>query len=131
MTPLDKLEAFICKHHDAARSLAKQSLRHWIIWANDHKYLFLVVGKHGNPCGVAIARPLDDIATVGSQKDNHDPGSSNIYADLLVADSKNAFKLLVAQAVNRFGVRKTLSMHRRGIPKYYDFGKFNLKILRS
>ena len=109
-------------------------MRDWILWASDHNYLFLVVNRDGNPSAMAIARPLDSADAVNGSNVEHSPGSGNIYIDLTIAKFKAAMKPLMAQIVNRFGVRNTISFHRYGRsqkPKFYDFRKFSLKILTS
>ena len=132
MTPLDKLEAFVTDNYSGTLAWDEGTLRDWILWANDNGFLFLAVGKNGNPLGVAIARPLNEARDLSHT--SYHPDGTNIYVDLTVAANKSAMKPLMAQIVNRFGVRSKICFKRYGRgeePRFYDFRKFSLKILRS
>jgi hypothetical protein len=109
----------------------KGTLKDWLLWAFDKGFLFLVLGKDGEPIGMTIARPLSK--PTESRTEYH-LGGSNIYIDLTIAKCKSAMKPLMAQIVNKFGVRNKIVFKRYGRsdePKFYDFRKFSLKILTS
>lgn len=130
MTPLDRLEKFVLDNYECAKGWEKGSVRDWLLWAFDHKFLFLLVGKDLNPAGMVIARPLDPKDAVMDSRTEYTPDSGNIYVDLTIG--KSAMKPLMAQLVERFGIRKTISFHRYGRsqkPKFYDFSTFAMRIL--
>jgi hypothetical protein len=109
----------------------KGTLKDWLLWAFDKGFLFLVLGKDGEPIGMTIARPLSK--PTESRTEYH-PQGSNIYVDLTIAKCKAAMKPLMAQIVNKFGVRSKIVFKRYGRSesiKAYDFRKFSLKILTS
>jgi hypothetical protein len=131
VTPLDKLEAFVLEHYSHCLTWEDGVVKDWLLWAFSKGFLFLVVGKDGNPIGMTIARPL---AKRTDSKTDYQPDAENIYVDLEIATCKPAFKLLMAQMVNHFGVRKNFCFQRYNKPeklKVYDFRKLSLKILRS
>jgi hypothetical protein len=130
VTPLDKLEKFVADNYECSRAWAAGGIRDWLLWAFSHRFLFLVVGRNGYPAGMAIARPLQHYTDCRTEY--HDP-ADNIYIDLTIGN-KQSMKPLMAQIVNRFGVRKKIVFKRYGRSeglKSYDFRKFSLKILRS
>ncbi len=131
MTPLDKLERFVTDNYECSQKWDEGVVKDWLIWANDHRYLFLVIGADGYPLGMTIARPLDKPT---ESRTEHHPDAENVYIDLTIAKCKAAMKPLMAQIVNRFGVRSKIAFKRYGRsdePKLYDFRKFSLKILTS
>lgn len=130
--PLDKLERFVLDNYDCSKRWKDGTLKDWLLWAFEHGYLFLAINQNQDPVGMVIARPLDPKDAVPGSFIEHTPDSGNIYIDLTIG--KSAMKPLMAQIVNRFGVRNTISFHRYGgskEPKFYDFRKFSLKILTS
>jgi hypothetical protein len=130
VTPLDKLEKFVADNYECAQSWKAGSIRDWLLWAFSHRFLFFVVGRNGYPAGMAIARPL---AKYTESRTEFHPEGDNIYIDLTIGN-KQSMKPLMAQIVNRFGVRNKIAFSRYGRPeglKSYDFRKFSLKILRS
>jgi hypothetical protein len=131
VTPLDKLEAFVIENYSCAIAWEEGTLRDWLLWAFDRQFLFLVIGRGGCPEGMAIARPLDGYT---DSRTEYHPHGSNIYIDLTIAKRKAAMKPLMAQIVNKFGVRKKIVFKRYGrseAPRFYDFRRFSLKILTS
>jgi hypothetical protein len=126
---MEKLAAFVRRNYKPAQKWSDDSLKDWLQWASDNRFLGLVFDE-GDLVGLSIFRPINEAISkhLLGPSDEHDEDGDTIYVDLAISTKgKQVIQAILFCILARLGNRAKIAFnqHKRSDRlRVHDLRKF-------